>query len=633
MVEFTPDVIAQRSFRTSLRGFDQTEVREFLASLAERVTELQAERDHLSATMQAADTTDLKDEIETVSREIHSVLESARSAAETMRERAAAETARWRSEATAEAEQTRREAHADAEHLRTDAWTTSEGLLTQAQREAARIRDEAEKESMRLVGEAEREAHRTLGNARRESEEALRTARMEAEKLVLDARASHDEIIESANRKAEVAQERTAALEARRDELRKELDSVRAAIAAVESELDERREALSLAPTPEEQPPPDAGEQWVPGETVRVVRPGHQEVRNENQAVTSDSRPRPEPTPELRVLTPAELRSRQAKGTDVASDSEPDIEDVGEGFFSAGVEVEEVVEAEAPADEVPDDDAPPETESATDLEAAIEETAPEPDEPAAEGRPGLDVLESLFARLRQPVAPAPETEAEPDEVAREAEDRPVAAVMTADGPDPFEVRDETLLPIANRALRNLKRQLTEEQNAALESIRIDDKGWEPDAEALAASIRPDLVVLAAESYGAGHRAAETLTGLDLPRPAAPSEQADGGFADGLSADLTRALADGRTHEHGSRQLASDISRIFRAWRTDEAERRVRHLSYVAFNRGVAESLGDRDVRWVVAGRGCAACRDHGGRPVEELPPLHEGCACTVVPLT
>lgn len=625
MVEITSDVIAQRSFRTALRGFDQSEVREFLSSLAEQVAELQAERDRLSATMQAADTSDLKDEIETVSREIHSVLESARSAAETMRERAAAEAARWRSEAIAEAEQTRRDAQADAEHLRTDAWTTSESLLTQAQREAARIRDDAEKESMRLVGEAEREAHRTLGNARRESEEALRTARMEAEKLVLDARASHDEIIESANRKAEVAQERTAALEARRDELRKELDSVRAAIAAVESELDERREALGLTPTPEEQPQPDAGEQWVPGETVRVVRPGHPEARADDQVATPESRQRPEPTPELRVLTPEELRSRQADRGDRSRDVEADIEDVGEDFFSAGIEVEEVVEESA-------GESHEETAELEPQEAEPEVATPTPAtaEPVADARSGADVLESLFARLRQPVTAAESDEGE-DEAIPEVADRPVEVAHNGDSPDPFEIRDEVLLPIANRALRNVKRQLTEAQNTALESIRIDDKGWEPDTDAIASGIRPDLVVLAAESFGAGHRAAEALAGSELTRPPAPSEQADGGFAEALSADLTKALADGRAHEHGARQLASDISRIFRAWRTDEAERRVRHLSFVAFNRGVAASLGGGELRWVVAGRGCAACRDHGGRTVEELPPLHEGCACTVVP--
>ncbi|MFP5332881.1 MAG: DivIVA domain-containing protein, partial [Acidimicrobiia bacterium] len=620
MVEFTPDVIAQRSFRTTLRGFDQHEVRQFLADLARQVEELVGERDRLAATMQAADTIELKDEIETVSREIHSVLEAARSAAETMRERAAAEAARWRSEAIAEAEQTRREAQADSEHLRTDAWATSENLLTQAQREAARIRDEAEKESMRLVGEAEREAHRTLGNSRREAEETLRSARMEAEKLVLDARASHDEIIESANRKAEIAQERTRALEARRDELRKELDSVRAAIAAVESELDERREALGLTPTPEPAPSGDPGEHWVPGETVRVVRPGHPDKRSDEPAVVSEPRPRPEPTPELRVLTPEELRSRQAEPPTGAPEPDKPADPFDE-YFSAGIEVEEVVEeaeSKEPAQVEPVDEL---DESETAAEPGIT-AEPEDDPvegPVVETRPTLDAVEGLFARLRQPVETEPETRRQASDTAdEEVGARPVPVPAGAPAVDPFEARDEILLPIANRALRNLKRQLTEQQNEALESIRIDHEAWEPDSDAIASAVRPDLVVLAAESFGAGHRAAELLAEQQLPRPSAPADANDGGFAEGLAADVTKVLGDARAHTHGARQVASEISRVFRAWRTDEAERRVRHLSFVAFNQGLVASLGDRPLRWVVAGRGCASCRDHASRPVEAL---------------
>jgi DivIVA domain-containing protein len=602
MLEFSPDAIAQRSFRAALRGFDQSEVREFLAQLAESVAALAAERDQLAATTQVADTADLKQEIEVVSKEIHSVLEAARSAAETMRERAASESARWRSEAISEAEKTRREAEVDAEHLRTDAWTTSETLISQAQREADRIRGETEKESMRLVGEAEREAHRTLGAGRREAEEALRSARMEAEKLVLDARASHDEIIETANRKAEVAQERTRALEERRDELRRELDSVRAAIASVESELDERREALSFAePPPEPQPSaPEDGGVWVPGETVRVVRPGHGESKTGELGVISEPRPRPDPTPELRVLSPEEVRSRQQPA--VPSPAAPPVDDLRDDLLGVIDEPADVVEVHEP------------------------DPAPEP-EPAPVDEPEpVDSVEGIFARLREPVVAVPLER--PDAPAPLPE--PSAPILTI---DPFDVRDALLLPVSNRALRSVKRQLTEAQNEALEAIRLDENSWILDAAPLEAGLRPDLVVLAGESFAAGHAAAEQLTDTKLARPATPADPATGGFAAALSAELARALADGRAHDHGARELASDVSRVFRAWRTDESERRLRHMSQAAFHSGLVASLGDVPLRWVVAGRGCAVCRDLGGRDqVSDVPPAHDGCACTIVPV-
>jgi DivIVA domain-containing protein len=621
MVDFSSDAIAHRSFRTALRGFDQSEVREFLAELADLLASLAEERDQLASRIESGGTDDLKHEIEVVSKEIHSVLEAARSAAEAMRERAAGEAARWRSEAIADAERARREAQVDAEHLRTDSWTTSETLWTQAQKEADRIRAEAEKESLRLLGEAERDAHRTLGAGRREAEETIRTARMEAEKLVLEARAAHDEIIETATRKAEVAQERTLALEERRDELRRELDSVRSAIAAVESELDERREALGLtAPMPEPSRPAPSGE-WTPGETVRVVRPGGQEAHTDELPVVSEQRPLPDPTPELRVLTPQELRSRQ-QGTPV--------EELG---LEVSVDQPQPEPQPQPQPQ-PQPEPEPQRRSEPEHESQPEpepRSQPDPVEPPAVAAPPDDV-EGLFARLRDPANPLPVVE----EV-RAPVQQPVKAVSVSapSGPDPFAIRDELLLPIANRALRNLKRQLTEEQNGALEGIRLDESGWNPDAKALAASMKADLVVLAAESFTAGHAAAETHTGKKLSRPTAPKSNLASEFAAAITADLARAVADGRAHDHGARQLGADVSRVFRAWRTDESERRIRHYSNAAFNSGLLATLTASeisDIRWVVSGRGCAVCRDLGGRDTfESAPPAHDGCGCLIVP--
>jgi DivIVA domain-containing protein len=634
MVDFSPDAIADRSFRTSLRGFDRSEVRDFLAGLGEAIAELAAERDRLAAQLQAGDAEDLRQEIEVVSKEIHSVLEAARSAAESMRERAAAETARWRSEAIAEAEKTRREAQVDAEHLRTDAWTTAEALLSQIQREADRMRGEADKESMRLLGEAEREAHRTLGAARRESEETLRTARMEAEKLVLDARASHDEIIETAAKKAEIAQERTRALEERRDELRRELDAVRSAIAAVESELDERREALGLTAGPPAAPEREPTEEWVPGETVRVVRPGHSEPRTDEFPVVSEARPKPDATPELRVLSAEELRARQHHPSQAPSVEEPAHEDEVEETPAAGdavAEPEQHPVTERQVDEAPQ---PAAAEPEPTTVAQVPDEDPQ-NEPHTRGQ-SVDELENLFARLRDPVADATdeETLTPPAENVTSPSEPTRRSVATLDA-DPFEVRDELLLPVTNRALRNLKRQLTEEQNAALEAIRLDETGWAPDVKTLQAGLRAELVVLAAESFAAGHAAAERFVGRKLIRPSTPRTELAPEFARALADDLAHALADGRAHDHASRQLGADVSRVFRAWRADESERRLRHHAWVAFHRGLHETLtseGDVELRWILSGRGCAVCRDRADRStLDELPPAHEGCDCTVVP--
>lgn len=681
MPDLAPEAIAQQSFRSAFRGYHPEEVRAFLRELSERLAAIVEERDRLLAQLDMGAGDDLEHEIDVVSKEIGSVLQTARAVADSMRERASAEAARWRSEALAEAEKTRREAQADAEHLRTDAWTTAESLLTEVQREASRIKAEAEKEAMRLVGESEREAHRTTGAGRREAEDVVRVARMEAERLVLSAQARHGEIIDSANKQAEVAQERTRALEERRDELRRELDSVRAALSSVEGELDERREALGLTPPPPEPEAETKRHTWEPGETVRVVRPGSERPTGE-AATVAGSRQAPDPTPELRVLTPQELRKRREAEASGSSPTEERIVDVAAELLdqtpASPLAEPDATDSEPTAIGAEPDAAEPEPESSEpDVETAAEPVEPtepkesidpstepahaavdETPEPEAEQEPqptrvepavleerpvqqSFDALEGLFARLRQPVGPdvAGAPAEQPAHAAAGADKHePVTEPAAAAPPtltlDPFELRDRLLLPISNRALRNLKRQLTEEQNAALEGVRLDDAGWMPDPDAVQSSLRADLVVLAAESFAAGHAAAEEMTGRRLTRPPTPKDDVVSGFASDLAHDLDHVLRDGRQHGHGSRQLGSELSRVFRAWRTDESERRLRDLSFQAYNQGIAQSLaGDGgDLHWSVAGRGCAVCRDLGGRAsVEEIPPAHDGCGCTVVP--
>jgi DivIVA domain-containing protein len=341
MADFDSGDQHRLAFRTSLRGYDRADVDARLRELAEEIEGLREERDRLAARLHAGGDRDLAAEFEAVSREVGEVLEAARVAAEGMRERAAAETARWRSETLAGLEAETRQAKDDAEHLRGDAWTTAEELLKQSQREAAHIVEEAREESLRLIGEAERQAHRIESAARRESEESVRTARMEAERLVLDAQERHDEIIETASRQAEIASERTRALELRRDELRKELDAVRAALSTAEGELDERRAVLGLAEPEDVETERPAS--WVPGETVRVVRP--QALGQPPAEAPAPEQVDPETAVDLgevRVISASEL----AKVGDLSEHEEPQPE-ADTGQRPEPPDVEEIVVTES----------------------------------------------------------------------------------------------------------------------------------------------------------------------------------------------------------------------------------------------------------------------------------------------
>ena len=605
MDPLTPEEITGRSFRQTFRGADPTEVNDFLDRIAQQFGELLAQRDRLAGRLGEFAERDLRTEFVAVGEEVSGVLEAARTAAEGMRERAATDSARWRTEAMNEAEGERRAAREDAEHLRSDAWHTAEELLRQAQLEARRILEAAERDSLSVLGEAEREAHRLSAAGRREAEDVTRAARMESERLGAEATARHDEIVENARRQAESAQERARALEQRRQELMAELETLRSSLSRMEGELDERRTRLEVSATDESseepmsarvaRPDDDNGDTWVPGETVRVI------PRRRTPAAAVEAG-----DPEQVVQ---EARRRRP----------PDIP------------VKVVGVAEEAIDLVP--------ESPALSEVIADGEPPGPSAAPAEGvrQPGADEVSDIFSRLRGgPVPSAPSGST----ATAETVDQPVAEVPAkkakatlATSLDPIELRQRLLLPVSNRALRSLKRQLTEIQNDSLEELRVSGGAWEPNPSTMEEQIRPDIVVLLAESFSMGHAAAEEMIGSSFPRPPTPARDEASTISVMLAEQLQQVIADGG--EEGSREISGAVSRVFRGWRTDEGERRVSDLASSAYHDGLRATLaGSRHLLgWFVAGRGCARCREIAEKAEGAAPPLHPGCGCTLVPIS
>ncbi|HUO45293.1 MAG TPA: DivIVA domain-containing protein [Acidimicrobiia bacterium] len=639
--ELTPGEVAARRFRQAFRGFDPDEVIDFLAGVARQIEELVAQRDRLAGRLGEFAERDLKSEFAALGQEVTTVLDSAREAADAMRERAAADAARWRSEAVAEADGERKVARSDAEHLRGDAWATAEELLRQAQGEARRIKETAERDSLTVLGEAEREAHRLTAGSRREAEDLMRNTRMDAEKISAEAKSRHDDIIEQARRQAEAAQERARALEQRRQELIGELETLRATLSRMEGELDERRSRLGLSAaneaiedekaSPRVVRPEDAGGQegdWSPGETVRVVpsrRKSDEQMADPEDLVADVRRLRDEaPTTSLpRVHEQEEPSSSPPQGP--AAD------------LPASLAEDSV---EAPSPEAP--------ESGLSGPAPVEPAIPEP-EPAE--------LEQAGARLPADASPGPSPDEVTDIFRRLRGDQPEPTppeppqpVLTLTSPptpptgrpatrprvtkvDPDDLRERLLLPVTNRALRNVKRQLTELQNVALEDVRVSEGSWRPQEAGIIEQLRPDVVVLLAEAFSMGHLAAEELIGRPIPRPSTPAREETAGLAQPLIDQINSVME--AIGEDGSRELTGSVSRVFRAWRTDESERRLGDLAASAYNQGLDASFRSIDVKTTfnLSGRGCVRCREVAEQEEPSLPPLHPGCRCTLLPLS
>jgi hypothetical protein len=112
-----------------------------------------------------------------------------------------------------------------------------------------------------------------------------------------------------------------------------------------------------------------------------------------------------------------------------------------------------------------------------------------------------------------------------------------------------------LIPFQNTALKDIKRTLVELQNDALEHIRTDGT-WVPK-----------------KSFTNKFKAPFAELAKNIA-----DDKDDGGAAKEFGADLfdamTGALTKARESGAGDRQVASSVSRVFRMWRADEAERRV-----------------------------------------------------------
>ncbi len=657
------DDITAVDFSRALRGYDPAEVRAYLADLAERVEALQRQHATALASLAEYGERDRSEQIDELTADINRILHAAQSAAEKLTARTEAETVELCLSAERQANETVATAEADAYALRKDAWEMAAKLLDDVVSHVADVRKQADAEALEIIGEAERTAHRRLAAARRDAENQLRVARLEGERIRVDAQGERDELLENARLASEAAQERTRALEKRRDELladieRLQLEGVRDApgdVASttvrvvrnhepgVETAAEESSDAVRIIGPP-------ASARWADGtENVRLVQPPS---KDDVEFLDGDSI-----ADEVRRLRDAgEAESTAEDGAaapPVPTGPQPDA-------------------VPPPVDQQADEDSPEETPAVepapaeVDLTDGMDATLLAGSESA--GAPGDDQLvagqetpvsdeetaeiDDLFSQLRrsrpdQPHRPPPVVEIVSDRVAPEdmgtevSEETPLEDLVPPEPVDPLEIRDRLLLPITNRVLRAVKRQLSDGQNVALEGLRLDPDGWSPQSDEFVATIGPDCSILESEAFGAGAAAAAELLGSNNPRPKAVGLDGNAAarLAQMLEDQVVEALDEGRRAGHNVRDLSATVSRVYRAWRTDHAEREIRSTATAAYHQGMRAAYAEAGVdklRLVIAGAGCVDCRaaaEHlvdPSDPAGPLPPLHERCSCTVV---
>ncbi len=161
---------------------------------------------------------------------------------------------------------------------------------------------------------------------------------------------------------------------------------------------------------------------------------------------------------------------------------------------------------------------------------------------------------------------------------------------------------------------------------------------------MADEVSQALSLLARESMVEGFAAAaEMMDTTETPQPdnvdpGDPSAEFAGALIEAAQGSVARSRGSGA----GNREIASALSRVFRSWRTDEAERRVQFASRAAYHVGVTAALADlgvADLEVITSGRPCLECpANKGPWAIADglpsgtvMPPSRIECACAIVP--
>ena len=550
----TPDQVRARRFDMVRRGYDRAQVEEFLDVVASELEDLRSRAMEAKASALAIGIDDpeaLANELKNVGGEVGAVLEAARAAAEGLRTRAAKDADAWSRDAERTSSTMVEDATEQSQSMRAAAWNEGTSMLTSAEAEAQALLEGAQEESLFMRAEAERDALRLTSDSRRDKEELLRVARLEADGIIEEARTESDAVMIAANKQAEAAQERARALEDRRSELLSELEATRTSISQLEDEIDSRRQALETPePMPEPEPEPRSHHSLDSG-SVKIVAP--------SKVVT------------LRPVDPDELVAdvEAIRSANAPKALEPVPAEEPETVAVIAPPPPPLASVATPARVM---DAEPESEAVTEVTVASEAVTDS----------SMDEIESLFAKLRddtaeQPVVklaeaqpepkPTPTPKSKPKPKAKpkakaEATPRQQPEVDAADAQptEPVSVPDAPLTPLAaqNAALKAIKRSLVDLQNETLEALRTDET-WMPDE-------------------GFTNRFEEPFADLGESVDAGTAADAGRAFASDLHDAVTSAIEAERGQGSGSRAVASAASKVFRTWRSDEAERRLSALT-------------------------------------------------------
>ncbi len=484
--------------------------------------------------------------------------------------------------------------------------TQSAAILRSAHEEAGRVTAEAQERSTQLFSETQQRSANHLIEAQERAAGIISEAESSAASIDHDARLGAERLIESAKVNGEALVERA------REQGRAILAQASDARKTVLNDLAVKRKALHL----------QIDQLRVARDHLGAYLTG---LRDEVESVlgglnNSDEAARAAALEALRLrpAVPEPTEEELLAGTPLRRVPEVALEAVVAPTAPA---------LEVAAPEVPEPSAPPAPRQG----ASTESGAPHEDDQS-----GTDVVNEIFARLRKATL---------DERGASAHAPRRAPAAKPDTPvgDLFKRRDAALDESLAVLTRRVKRVLQDDQNLSLERLRslkvvsateLEDEHAQRERYAEAAF---DAL---ADAAAAGAQFAFDETGANVgPAGRAPLLECAADLAVTIVLALRRRIL-----AEGNGDPLERVNTAYKEWRGARVERLCTDAARRAFHIGVLAASAGRHVRFLVspgdppcdacvldaaAGERSAGASFPGGAA---YPPLHAGCACTIVPV-
>jgi DivIVA domain-containing protein len=586
----TPELIHARAFTVGFRGYDQSEVREFLNRLSAEVRSLRDDAERMESNWRSAEeraarppVLDEETLMAAVGEETAAILRTARASAAELRNKAGEDADRIREEAEGLLDEKTKAAEEAAEAIVVGARAEAAAMLETARAEAEQIRAKAEQDHNLTVEGANATRERILEDLSRRR----RVATVQIEQL----RAGRERLLESyavVRRTLEEAQEELSRADA----------EARAAADEVGRRMNREQDPLQN-PTPASSPTPSSGSASSAGSSAAAVAAAvdHPASGGTNEPDEHD------PVPHLRVVP----------------DPQP-------AAIEPGVAEPEPGEPVAGAPEV----AEPATASASPVDQLF-----------AKIRAGRGDSAGSLDKTS-----APETERD-EEPPASAED----IVVEPSDEAWLQKREEAVASLEVSLTRKLKRALQDEQNDLLDRLRglrsevtaaalLPSREQHTERYAKAARPLVDQAAAAGAAFAAGVFGSETNGAAEVAGITADAADA---IVGPLRRRLEQAIQSGGSEDQAV--LVESLGAAYREWKSQRVERVAGDALSAAFAGGTWNAVpAGTPLRWIVddVDGPCPDCDDDalaGSLPKGESfptgqphPPAHTGCRCLLVPV-